>query len=342
MPVSITAAARTGADDRVAPSSRRAAWDLQTVTYDPERYPFLGWVRSAIRGLGYPVAELDRLHDHIDPSRAASLCRRLGQSTESGAFSEIYRAFVREVIQPLVDGEVAAQRLVNFRIHLPRQPGMNIPFHTDAWYGHGLGERNVWLPLAGAQDSASLQIIDAARSRRLLTSAASRRLELAQMQTEFLPYSQPANLCNGEALLFSPLHLHGNVTNDTGRTRVSLDFRVATAGCELNKKWIGGYFRLLRDADDDGAAGGWERPGAVAEPCTSYVNNGTAYTRFIPIHLQRMMIRAPCGAGFLARGLRVAGDRGHAPPAYAAAHPEGRPPRCVVLFSIYSCRLPGS
>jgi sporadic carbohydrate cluster protein (TIGR04323 family) len=305
-------------------------WDCRTVDYEPGRHPFLEWARSSIRALGCPVDDLERLHEHLDPAEAVSLCSALSATTARGHFAEIYQAFVRDVVGPLLPGPLAVQRLVNVRVHLPRQPRMNVPFHTDGWYGHGPGERNVWIPLAGGRGSAGLQVVDLARSRQLVASAVARRLEVAAMTAEFLAHSRPANLRDGQALLFTPGHLHGTVTNETDHTRVSLDFRVAPAGCELGKKWMGGYFRLLDDAGCD------ERCPGTPCACTSYVNNCTPRTRFIPIHLQRMMIAQHAERV----GLRVTAEAleievmPHLPTLLHILE-EGRPSG-VVLFSIHA------
>src|SRR5204863_3840596 len=103
---------------------------------------------------------------------------------------------------------------------------------------------------------------------------------------------------------FTQDNIHGNFVNDTGRTRVSMDFRVAEArfGNQLARKIAGGYFELI----DQPGRRGLPTGAAQTKPRRSlgggdgvrsnilYLHNNTPSTRGCPVHLQRYMLLDYC------------------------------------------------
>jgi ectoine hydroxylase-related dioxygenase (phytanoyl-CoA dioxygenase family) len=123
---------------------------------------------------------------------------------ESDAFTQLYRRFIATVITPLIGEELVFQRIPNLRVHLPGNVAVG-EFHRDADYHHGGEEVNFWTALTDAHDTNTIWI------------------ESEPDKGDF----QPMDLHYGQVLMFDGVHLrHGNKTNETGRTRVSFDFRV--------------------------------------------------------------------------------------------------------------------
>ena len=122
-----------------------------------------------------------------------------------------YRRFVREVVAPLVcaeeDGEASLlfQRVPNFRCHLPGTGQVLVQPHTDGDYHHSPNEINFWVPLTLAWGSNTLW------------------RETAPGREDFRPFElEPGQM----AQFHSSACVHYTVPNETGRTRVSFDFRV--------------------------------------------------------------------------------------------------------------------
>lgn len=224
--------------------SRRERWDLEPIQYDLGAYDFVGWVENQIRDEGYDLSSLDRLHEMVPKDDVLRLVQRISKRTRGQEFRDLYRRFVFEVLEPLAGTGVAAQRFPNLRALPPDSPEMCIPFHTDNWYGHSVDELNVWLPLTPTFTTNSMAVIDADLSERLVREAIDKRMTIPEMNRRWLQFSHPVESGPGRALLFTPLHLHGNIENKTGRTRMSFDFRLALQGGRLNKKLPGGYFLL--------------------------------------------------------------------------------------------------
>ena len=63
-------------------------------------------------------------------------------------------------------------------------------------------------------------------------------------------HSYHIDLKPGQSWLFNQELIHGNVNNNTGITRVSMDLRIMLKGENFGRKYPGQYFRKLFDWDD--------------------------------------------------------------------------------------------
>lgn len=224
-----------------------ASWDYEKITYDPVVFPFANWLIKHLNEKGFAVTDLREIHQYMSPEALSSLGNTLGQDAANDPqFAAMYSAFSSHVFATRVDSAFALQRYPNFRFLPPGRPEMCIPFHTDGWYGHGEGERNAWVPLAGANGSASLQAIPSEKSKHLINEARANRLRLHEMNELFLPHAYPLEGDVGSVFLFDAQQLHGNIENTTQHTRVSIDFRVAIQNQRLGAKRVGGYFKVLQ------------------------------------------------------------------------------------------------
>lgn len=203
--------------------------------YDLVKFDFV----TALREM-FHVADLGTLGQD---AQVALLTPATDQSTEyhrtfydafDDAVADLFRAFVAEFV-PTVLGttEFCFQRSPTFRVHLPGNVAVG-EFHADRDYHHQNGEVNFWVPLTPVWDSNSLWIEESLGSDTY----------------------KPVTLEPGELLVFDAVNWrHGNVTNDTGSTRVSFDFRcvplrsyvpsdlkTVSAGRSLR---IGDYFDVL-------------------------------------------------------------------------------------------------
>jgi hypothetical protein len=113
--------------------------------------------------------------------------------------------FIKEFIKPLFGGEqLVYQKTPTFRVHLVNNLSVG-EFHKDSDYGHGTNEINFWLPFVDTFSTNTIWV---------------------ESGPELEDYT-PKSLDYGEILKFDGANLlHGNKINDTGITRVSVDFRV--------------------------------------------------------------------------------------------------------------------
>jgi sporadic carbohydrate cluster protein (TIGR04323 family) len=277
------------------------------VDYDARRFPFAELIRDEVRRLGHPIDSLDRLHQVVPREQVYVLSKQLCEATNRPEFRRLVTEFSREEIVP--KGKpvppIAVQRYLNVRIMVPDKPQGVFPFHTGLLYGHGPGSRSLWMPLTDVtrpeDRSASLQIIGIERSRELIRHAVENRLSIPQMTALFGAESFGVQAGPGKVLFFTQENIHGNFVNVTGKTRVSIDFRLAEDrfGDQLARKILGGYFEIL-------PAGGEQpyRPDHAAlkndRANVIYLNNNTPSTVGAPVHLQRGMVMEYCRKNALA------------------------------------------
>ena len=98
--------------------------------------------------------------------------------------------------------EWAIQRYPTFRFHFPNNVSV-FEFHRDSNYSHPIGEINCFYAINECINSSALQI---------------------EKNLGFEDYF-PLNLIQGEyALLNTSIYKHGDILNQTNKTRVSMDF----------------------------------------------------------------------------------------------------------------------
>lgn len=155
-------------------------------------------------------------------------------------FDNLYNAFVREVIFPMFeDDTLVYQATPGIRFNRPGAKAV-YRWHSDGddHHKHPLGELNIYLPLTKSYDNNTVWV----ESLPGLGDFAPVNLEYGQLMLGYL------NQCR-----------HGNKDNDTGKTRVSFDFRVVPGfayddssdrvTCTTKQSFlVGGYYdKMERD-----------------------------------------------------------------------------------------------
>ena len=283
-------------------------WDAKVITYDNDTYPFNKWLLKRIQGMGYPLTDLKLLHEVIPKAEVYKVGKQLCADTNLPEFRRLLNKFVREVVA--VKGKltfpIAVQRFMNVRIMLPDAPESIFPFHTGLLYGHGIASRSLWMPFtdvsADADRSASMQILGIEKSRDLVKRAIDERFTVEQMSETFGVESWQIKAGPGSLCLFTQENIHGSgsMPNMTGKTRVSMDFRVAEAeyGDLLARKIPAGYFHVIPETEEEEEAmanapktgRSWDNQ----KQNIFYINNNTSSTYGVPVHLQRYALYDYC------------------------------------------------
>jgi len=293
--------------DAALEESLTTVWDAKVYSWDNSKYPFNEWILNRIRGMGYKLDDLSYLHEAVPLNETYKVTKQLCADTNLPEFRRMLNRFVREVIVP--QGQlklpVAVQRFMNVRIMLPTTPELFFPFHTGLLYGHGIASRSIWMPFCDVTKdedrSRSMQILSIKKSRELIQQAIDKRLSMDEMTELFGKESWQIKAGPGSACFFTQENIHGSGRpNTSGKTRVSMDFRVAEGiyGDYLGRKIPAGYFHLIPDTEEEEErlAAHPRRPDAFFNGKNNifYVANNTASTYGIPVHLQRYMLVDYC------------------------------------------------
>lgn len=168
--------------------------------YPLSQFPFPGMVADSLS-----VPDLTELRAEDLPLRTWQTDQQSPWHADFYAgfakWEHYFRWFVHAVIAPLVAEPFYYQRVPTFRVHLPGNLAVG-EYHRDAQYHHPAGEINFWVPLTYAADTASVWIEN---DDGVMTA----------------PDVAPGSMIRFDAVN----RLHGNKINDTGRSRVSFDFR---------------------------------------------------------------------------------------------------------------------
>jgi ectoine hydroxylase-related dioxygenase (phytanoyl-CoA dioxygenase family) len=124
-------------------------------------------------------------------------------------FIHLYKEFILNIVKPLYNESIVYQAIPTFRIAYPNNIAVG-EWHKDKWYRNGewaasVKEDNFFLPLTDAFDTNTIWV------------------ESEEDKGDF----SPMNCLYGELIQWDGCNLtHGNKINETGKTRISIDFRV--------------------------------------------------------------------------------------------------------------------
>ncbi|MEM9067719.1 MAG: hypothetical protein AAGE52_04410 [Myxococcota bacterium] len=192
------------------------AWDFERRRVDLSEVR--RWTFSQLRAWG--CEDVEALSDRD----AQHLAQRLTAQSLSPTLRKPLHEAMRVMLPELPWKRIWVQTHAHFRILTVGDRCNVVPPHTDFGFGHGLDERNLWLPLTDAMGAAALHGYSLDRS--LAWPAATEGIVDAP---DLVPQSTPRD----EALLFTPLHVHGG-RSPVAAPRLSIDLRIIPAGGRAN------------------------------------------------------------------------------------------------------------
>jgi hypothetical protein len=158
--------------------------------------------------------------------------------TKTREFDNIYTSFITDIVLPIYDTPIVYQKIPTFRVAYQNNLAVG-EFHKDKMYrdvdwAERICEDNFFLPFTDAFDTNTIWV------------------ETEEDKGDFFPMN-----CNyGEIIKWDGSNLtHGNKINTTGKTRVSVDFRVIPydryepsnhGSINMDSKFrIGDYYNLI-------------------------------------------------------------------------------------------------
>ena len=184
---------------------------MKKYSYDINKYNFVDEIKKL-----YDITDLDLIHeqwggskvydvlDNVSTDQLTVYHKKFYNESKDTNFYSIYKTFISEFIQPLFKEKILYQRIPTFRVHQPNNLAV-AEYHRDSDYSHSTHEVNFFLPLTKAFGNNTIWT------------------ETERDKKDF----QPINAKVGDVWLWNgSILLHGNKLNDTGKSRISVDFRV--------------------------------------------------------------------------------------------------------------------
>jgi len=219
---------------------------VKVLKYDTERYQFAQEVEKSLR-----VTDLTQLHKHrneIYPNYELGFHNEvkteyhnefysfLNNDTKNFELKKSYELFIKEIVSPYFKESFCYQSFPSFRVHLPNKKAIHEwHFDSDTNHLHPEWEINFQIALTNSEDTQAMWI------------------ESIPGLGDFYPLS----LKKDQFAIFDGNRCtHGNKTNETDDTRVSMDFRVLPLGRYTPEKYnssaekgtefaIGGYYKIF-------------------------------------------------------------------------------------------------
>jgi hypothetical protein len=191
-------------------------WDVERRRADLDEV--VAWTLGRLRAWGVETPSLSSLA--MPGEQARALAQQLTRESPSPALRGPLHRALRAMLPDLPWQRIWVQTYAHFRVLVPGDTVSPVPPHVDHGFGHGLDERNVWLALTDAAGSNALHLWSLGES--LAWIVRSGQLVGALPDVSGL---QPVDVCSGDALLFTPLHVHG-ARVASGSSRVSIDLRI--------------------------------------------------------------------------------------------------------------------
>lgn len=272
-------------------TSTQLHWDNKTLDYDLEKYNWPAWALSIIQEVAPEVKELETMHLVIPVDKMVKVRQHVQQACTRRDFMERFDAFAAEVVPPRIDGRrYMIQRQGTLRVNIPDQAkkGARLLFHQGIFVGNGRGCRTIWTPFTEARGTNTMQIMDLDISREITRKFINEKWSMDQFEEECLKHSWPVTLKPGQSHLFFQEHIHGNVNNDEGYTRVSMDMRILVEGEEFGRRYPGGFFRLPGDYEIDADSD------YTGKTFITYAGWESEFTRGMNLPFQRAPIERYC------------------------------------------------
>jgi len=266
-------------------------WDNKTLDYDLEKFDWPSWALGVIQEITPQVTELETLHEVLSPTDIVKVSSHVQNSCSRKDFMERFDAFVAENVPQRIDNKrYMIQRQGTLRVVIPNQAkvGRRLAFHQGIFVGNGRGCRTIWTPFTEARGTNTMQMLELDISRELTKQVLAEKWSLDRFEEECMKHAFPITLKPGQSHLFFQEHIHGNVNNNEGYTRVSMDMRILVEGEEYGRRYPGGFMRFPGDHEVA------EINDYTGKEYITYAGWNSEFSKHLPLPMQRATINEYC------------------------------------------------
>jgi len=184
---------------------------MKKFNYNIKKYDFANEIKKL-----YNISNLDNIHsewdkaisydvlDDVKTDQRTVYHKHFYDNVNTTNWYSLYEKFISEVVVKIVGEPIYFQKIPTFRVHQPKNLAV-AAYHKDSDYSHSIHEMNFFLPLTKAFGNNTVWV------------------ESEIGKEDYLPMEADY----GELWYWNGATLkHGNKLNDTGKARVSVDFRI--------------------------------------------------------------------------------------------------------------------
>jgi sporadic carbohydrate cluster protein (TIGR04323 family) len=258
------------------------------IEFDKSKVPldalFLERARSVLPATK-DLTDLSLLHEVVPPPSMNHVYDALYALTRESSFQALYVGLIRDHVAGQFDAPFRFQRVPGIRIHTPNS--RTVQYHSDYWYGHGPDVLNFWMPITRSFGTNALFVATLEDSLREIDTIVDRRLRQPEIDERLQTICKEVELDFGGIRVFNAQTAHGTLPNRTGRTRISIDFRILMEGCDPGSKSALEYYVSSTDPNPFANAGGAsDTPMRVG----SYIFPKHGFSRHLPATSQRAVV----------------------------------------------------
>ena len=167
--------------------------------------------------------ELHKIHKFISSKNINSIRLNCFKKINSLDWIKIIKELCSEQMFYLLGQDLLIQSKINLSIQMPKDRSSILKAHSDCWSADTPFQLNLWLPLTDAFSTNSMFIMDDVYSLKYLKKNLNSKYKNHKIKKPLK--KNFISMKYGQALIFNPSVLHGNVLNQTTNTRVSLNVR---------------------------------------------------------------------------------------------------------------------
>ena len=200
---------------------------------------------------GLKNINLEKFHEFYEIEKLNNLRIKLYEKINSDKeFNKKIFQSSFEHIELMVGSELCNGNL-NLSIQYPHDKTSVLSLHTDFFSGESIFQVNLWIPFVNVKKTSSMFIINPVKSINLLKkNKISKKFTINNIFKQNKKDIKWLNMKFGEAMLFSPNCLHGNVMNIEKNTRWSINVRLKNlyspySKIEENEKKIGSFYNIF-------------------------------------------------------------------------------------------------
>jgi sporadic carbohydrate cluster 2OG-Fe(II) oxygenase len=199
------------------------------------------------------VLDLAELHNSIERDQLNNL-RILSFQKINSLVNWEYEFFklIDDHIESLLGPDLLIQRKLNLSIQIPEDKTSILSIHSDTLSGQSPFEIVVWLPITAAFQSNAMFYFDVETSNLIREDMLlNEEMGLDFLRNKYWHKHKILNINPGEIALFTSTIFHGNILNQTNKTRISINCRFKNLYSPEtiqtpNERGVGMFYKLLK------------------------------------------------------------------------------------------------